>query len=102
MYIRNWLSHEGDCQDNDGRNPKKNNCKIQVVNPTDDERAVGRGHTATSSVDKLWYHSTKPGQQPNYQAPEGTLQKGTEVRKKGRAVTPEELLGETCRFDTLC
>lgn len=74
MDIRNGLSHEGDSQHDDGRNPKKNNCEVKVVNPADDEWAVGRDHAAAGSVGKLRNHPTEPSQQPNDQAPEGTLQ----------------------------
>lgn len=74
MYIRNGLGHEGDRQDDDGRHPKEDDCKVKVVNAADDEGAVGRGHTAASSVGKLWDHPAQSSQQPNDQAPEGTLQ----------------------------
>lgn len=56
MYIRNGLGHEGDCQDDDGRKCKEDQCKVKVVNATDDEGAVGRGPTAAISIDKLWDH----------------------------------------------
>lgn len=61
MYVGNGLSHEGDCQDDNGGNPKENHCKVKVVNPTDDVWAVGRGHTVASSVGKLCDHSTESG-----------------------------------------
>lgn len=65
MYIRNGLGHEGDCQYNDGSNPKEDYCKVKVVNAADDEGAVGRGHTAAGSVGKLCDHPAESSQQPS-------------------------------------
>lgn len=73
MYIRNGLCNQGDPQNDDDGYPKQDHGKVKIVNSTNDIRTVAGLYTAASSIAKLRKHPSQSNQQPNDQAPKGSL-----------------------------
>lgn len=77
MHIGNGLGAEGDEEDDDDRNGKQDDGKVQVVHTTDDRGALARLHAAPGSISKLGDHTGHPNQKSYDQSPEGSLGKKT-------------------------
>lgn len=75
MHIWNGLGEEGDSQDDDERNDKEDDGKVQVVYTTDNCGTVAGLHAAPSSIGKLSNHTGHPNHKSNDQSPKGSLWK---------------------------
>lgn len=73
MHIWNGLGEEGDEHNDDDRNDKEDDGKVQIVHTTDNRGTVAGLHAAPGSKSKLSNHTGHPDQKSYDQSPKGSL-----------------------------
>lgn len=77
MFVVYGLRAVADHQHKQGRAEEKDDSKVEVMDPTHYERAVGGENTAAGTKPELRQHATQTHCQSTHQAPESTLEEGT-------------------------
>lgn len=77
MFVIYGLRAVADHQYQHGRAEEKDDPKVEVMDPTHYERAVGGENTAASTEPELWQHATQTHRQSTHQAPESALEEDT-------------------------
>lgn len=74
MLILYWWGAKANCQHQHRCTEEEDDSKVEIMDPTHQERAVRGENTAAGPEPELGKHSTQTHQQAAYQAPECTLE----------------------------